>query len=466
MWPPVPSFERIFRRKACCAWVALFLAAGVRAQVPDVTGTMPEDRFPVLRKLLESALRQSPGALEKQLEIAVHEARIYGADARRLPQLGASGSFDQSQSAVSGSNSRRNRDSGLFYNVEASQAVFHWGALKNESARARVGVAMAGKNYQEALRLVTVDLRRQFLLLIAKKAALVQQRDRQRLRAAELKLAQEKFSEGLVAESEVTGRRLAFEEGGVDLARDEAEFAALRRGLARIAAVPDLPEDDVPADLPDPRLPLDLAAQVLHTLLRDGAKHTYQVQLQELEARQAELSYRIAKVRLLPKFSTSIGHRVENTTNVASGNVDQQGIERQAVSLRADWPIFDGFAAKGATQEALATKRVAEQRRTAAADSIMEQAQVLQRQLGVEIEALRMVDRRRALADSELRRVKEEVERGNARRNLIEEKNSQVLLSHAASAVQRANLLTLWSQFISIAGADPLLKTVPVSHAR
>jgi outer membrane protein TolC len=375
--------------------------------------------------------------------------------------LGGTFDFASNETAVSENTSRKTRDSGLFYRVELNQALFHWGALKNESARARIAVAIAQRNFQEAHRLVALGLRQSYLLLVTKKAALVQARDRQRLRETSLQLTRDKLARGIASEGEVTGWLLAVEENAFELERQENEFAGMLHTFARTAGLKEFREADVAADVPEIVPQVEAAARLLAGILRDRARSSFEVQVHELQAREADLAYRIAQVRLLPKLGATVGHYVENTTNATAIGVEQRGVIRQSVGVRADWAIFDGFAAKGAKQEALASKRLAERRLESAAERLMEEAQRQERSVALEAQAVKLTDRRRTLAAAGLARLKDEVQLGNRPASEIEEATANVFQANAASAAARARYLGEWSALVSLAGADPLLQVSP-----
>jgi hypothetical protein len=134
--------------------------------------------------------------------------------------------------------------------------------------------------------------------------------------------------------------------------------------------------------------------------------------------------------------------------------------------LNAQWAIFDGRATQGAKREALAAKRLYGSRMENAAADAVERAQGLERLLKVEAAAMEMAETRRAIAIESLRRQSEEVELCNLAAAATDEATSQVLLSEANLAQARATYLRIWSEFVSVAGADPLLTPFLARHAR
>lgn len=448
---------------ALCA--ASWFPAAALAQSGDLESTLPEHHFPGLKRLLEGAVKRSPTMLENEIEIALSDARVAIENSPRLPNVWGDVRYDNSQSAVSGVNSRRNRDSGVFYNFQVGQALFHWGALKNAAERARLGVGIAEKNYQEVYRLLALEIRRSFLNLVANKAALQHLRNSHVLKEDDLKLEQDRFSRGAASRGDVFGKEQAVTESALQIQRGETALAAGLRSLSRISGTR-LTAEDIPDDVPEIAYSPDLTRALVDALLRDGAQSTFEAQVLQMRVDDAELAYKIARVRLLPRFGINAGHSVENTTNVTGATVDQQGVERQTVTLRADWSIFDGFRTAGEKRMALRSKRLNETRLAHSIERILTEAQQLQDSLTLEANVVRVADNYRVLAQGEIGRVKEEVELNNAAPYAIKQAEEAHLYRIALSASARARLLSEWSALVSLVGADPALKNIPARYVR
>lgn len=436
------------------------VSGGVCAQPVDLENTLPESQLPALKRLLESAVQQAPEVIARQLEVALSQARIYAADAPRIPRLSGGINYDSSQSAVSGSNSRTNRDNGLFYRIELSQSLFHWGALKNESARGRIGVAIADKNYREVYRVLALGIRQSYLELVGRKAQLVQLRYAQKLRTDDLEVEKDNLKNGVTAEGVVAGLQLALDANAIELERQEADFKARCQALSRIAGAAALTEEDVPAEMPSTAIPPELAKNLVTEFLRGGASSALEVQLWELKNKDADLAYKVARVRSLPKFGTSVGHSVENTTNVTGASVDQQGVERQTIRVTADWAMFD-WANRGAKKETLASKRIIERQLVTSKERLMEEAQRLEKSIAIEAKAVAMADYQQVLAVAELDLVSQEAGRGLIPRYEIDKSTGNLNVQKMAQAMARARLVGEWCAFVSLAGIDPALKKLP-----
>ena len=455
------------RHRRALAVVAGWLAiATARGQSVETAGTLPEDYLPALKTILDSAMKQSPQVILKELEVAQWEARVYMTDAQRLPGVGGNMNYAENQTAISNNASTRTRDSGLFYNFSINQTLFQWGALKNQSEIARIAVAIAEKDYAEARRSLAVALRQQYLMLITRKALVRHGRFALNIQQADFAMAKDKLAQGTASQGEVFGKQLGVEDTSLQVARGEAEFASLRRAFARLAGLGEFTEEAVPLDIPRPAYSTERTASLLAAFLRDGAKSTFAVAVAQMRIREADLNYRIARVRLLPKFSAQAGFSVQNTTNASATSVTQTGVAQESVAIAGDWRIFDGFATKGAKLEALATKRLHERELQTAVETALDAAQRLERELALDVREMDQCDIRRTLAQGGVDRAKEDIGLGKLPTTAVDAATANLYIAEFNCANARAKFLWQWSEFVSLAATDPVVNNLPNHYAR
>jgi len=447
-------------------WVSLLPLAASGAGRQDVVGTLPEDYFPELKTILQLARERAPRVIAAEIEIALSEARRDVADAPRLPQLAAYLNAAGNQTSISGNEGTRSRDQGFFYNVALNQALFHWGALKNQSAIARINEEIARRNHGEAYRLLALNLRQLFLALVAKRTVLNQAQHALDLLEAGIEVEREKLSRGLVARNSMMQREIGLRETRLYVRRLDAEFAADRRRFARLAGRSDLAEGVIPEEMPRPAHSPALASILLAVMVQDGAASTFEAKVAELRMREAELRYDIEKVRLRPRVFVSAGTGLENATTATADTVTQQGVTRHTVSLSAQWAIFDGFASRGARMEATAVRRQQEREFDHVTAETLARAQQLERELSFDAEALAISESQREIAAESLRQVAAQFELGNQPKSAVDHARSGLLAREAGSAGARAVYLSRWSELVSLAGADPVLNTFSERHAR
>jgi outer membrane protein TolC len=450
--------------------VVLFVLGSIRAgaQTDGIGGSMPEDYLPSLKPILETALQRSPQLIAAELERMLAEFRIEGAMAARLPNLGGNLSYATNQTAVSSNTSSQTKDNGLFYSLSVRQALFHWRALQNQSDSARINAFIARRSYDLARRELGVLLRRAFLALVVEKSRLRAMAESLRLMRSEFEVTKEKKERGTVSPAALEGDRLRLREVQLEFDRAASEYEGNRGRFARLAGLKaaEFPEAAVPAEIPSPKFSPDLATALSASVLRDGAKSTLEYEINNLRVRDSLLRLSMEKVRLYPKFYASAGLSLENSTNVNGNTVSQQGIQRRTLSVFGEWTIFDGFATRGVIREALATRRAQERRLESETEALLQNIQNLDRTIRLDAEHLALAEIRQGMAVEGQKVLAREFEFGNASKVELDRAQSQILGAAARCQESRAAFLGRWSEFVALAGADPLSNLSPARHVR
>jgi len=432
----------------------------------EIAGSLPEDHFPELKGLLEAAVNQAPQLVLREIEIAQSEARLVQVNSQRLPGVGGRLEYAARETSVSNNTTTRDRNNGFFYNISFNQPVYHWNALKNQTEMSKIGVLIAEKNYTEGLRTLAVLLRRYYVELVARKSA---------LRAAEFALgrikadlasAEDRFKNRMASAAEVGGLLLTFDDQNLAVARSREEFTVLLRVFVRLSGVKELSPDSIPSAFPKTTYPSVAATELLARFLRENGGQSFQVQIAALRVEEADRNYRIQKVRLLPKFNLGGGYSLENSTNATQTSVVQTGVASQSVGINAEWRFFDGFATRGAKREALLSKRFYEHQVKTFSEAALDEAQALKRALDLESQAVALSERRRGLAEGQVKRAQEEIALGKLPPTALQAANNALYQSEAVDAAARATFLVRWSEFVSLVGEDPALNLIPVRYAR
>jgi outer membrane protein TolC len=452
-------------RRGVILFAAVLLAGMARAETVSVAGTLPEDYLPGLKTILATAFERSPKLILAEYERAVGEARIYSANAPRLPSVRGSSEYASNQTTASGNNSSQSRASGFFYRFEASQALYHWGALQNQSRAAQISLLVEQKKYALAARELGIELRKAYLALIVEKVRLRQGREALRIFRADLAVLQEKNQAGLISAAVLEGEKLRGREIALELDRGEAELAANRRRFARLAGVAEFTEEQIPDDVPRLEHRAALATALTAALLRDGAKSTLEYEVYDLRVREALLREKIARTGQLPKFFAGAAYSLENNTAVIGNSISQEAFRRQSVSVSAQWSIFDGFATRGAVREALAVRRLHERTLAARVEATLQDAQIMERSLALDAEQLNLAETRHSIAVEGRKRVADEAALGNLPAGDVERAQLNILQADAANVAARVAYLGRWCDFVALAGDDPVLQTLPARYA-
>lgn len=462
---PGSRFRRALRRAPWWLFLPALVWSVASAQVAGVAGTLPEDYLPGLKPILVEAMRQSPQMILQQITIAQNEAQVYQADSQRWPSVGGNVRYDSNQTGVS-SGGTSSRDSGLFYSFSINQALFHWGEIKNQGRIARIQVAIAQKNYAEAYRVLATQLRVSYVGLVQRNAFLRQARYDLKLKQAQLAALKERLKNGTASPGDIAGMTLGLSETQLHVDQLQADFDNERHRFSRLAGIPDIPADKIPDEMPVPQFHQKLASRLLAGFLSGGADDTFKAQVAEMNARAARLQYKIARVRLLPKFDAGVQHSRESSTTATPTEVTQTAITRDTFEVRGNWNIFDGFATKGAKLQARADERYWEKERQIETDSAMDEAQQLARTVALDARAADIAKQRQDGAALLLRRAEEAMKAGTASQDDVNNATNTLRLAQANSAVARATYLSDWSAFVSRVADDPILNNLPPRYVR
>ena len=454
--------QRVLSRAAITLVTLLFVSA-VRAQWDNLTGTMPEDYLPALKPILAQALETSPQIIGKRFEQLVQEAKVEEERSKRLPQVGGNFDYGITQSAYTNS---QDRNTGFHYNVGASQALFHWNALKNQQAAAKLSLLATEKSYALYYRAVSNTLRKAYLALVIEKAGVRQRSTAVDLARRDEKVADTKFEAGTVSAAVRETERLRLREAEFELKRAESEFETNRRRFARLVGMADLAADAVPDELPRPAHSEERTVGMAAIVLRDNAKSSPEYEIWDLKVKEAELGQKIAATRLLPKFGASINYSLENNTYVNGNTVQQNAVTRESVGVGGSWPLFDGFATRAAKKQALTARRIAEHQRALGVEELLETVQTLQRKLRYDAEMLEFVAIRRGNAEDALKLAAQEAEFGNVPKGIVENAQLAVLLADRNNYEARAVYLGDWCDFVAVAGEDPVFNNLSARYVR
>jgi outer membrane protein TolC len=441
-------------------WLAIPL--GVLGQPTPNLPPLPEDLIPALRPILVSALAQSPQMIARNIDIAQAEATRIGDRAGMLPSLGTTvqyGNNNTTSTYATATYSSTNQ--GVLYSGSANQAIYHWGALKAQADIGKIGVRIAERNYADAYRQLIVTVRTQYLTLIGKKVRL-------RAATAALQLAEEALA---AVRDKVKAKTLSpGADVGSQLTVDDARLARDRliedveysvRVFDLSIGQNDFGVQDVPDDIPRPSYAPERSAQLLLRFLQEQGETTYGVANLHDQIKQAELNYRMAKVRLRPMIGFSAYFSQQPGANVGPGYLSQYNNQSENFDIVANWTIFDGLATRGAKLSALSSKRSLERTLRTTVERTMADARDLEKQLGFSWRELDLTQQRCDMAESGVNSAIDYVKRGLAPATDIGAARMGAYQYEYALATARADFLNQWSQFVSTLCVDPMLDVIP-----
>jgi outer membrane protein TolC len=388
--------------------------------------------------------------------------------ANLLPRLDSSIYYSTNKTAVSDKTDVSSKSDGLFYSVSLYQPLFQWGTLKAQSDAAKIGIEVAQKNYAEAYRLLAVSIRQQYAALIVRKASRKIAAEGVRVSQAQLDVEEERLRAGRISAGEVMAPRLAVEEAKLAYERSDADMAQAKRTLSRLTGQPELDDPAIPDTIPISQeyYGADRAAAQLNFFVAAGVDEYLPLQVLQAQIKQADLNYKVAKFRLFPKLAMVGSISQSNQTNASATAVSQVGVNSQNLNVQAIWPIFDGFATSGAKMSALATKRANERQMDVQRRFVLDAARDLELQLRYAARAARLADTRRYLAEDLMKRTEDNLKRGVSTQKEFDGAVAAFNVSDLIAMQQRADLLSRWSDFLSLTGGESALKHVSARYLK
>ena len=448
-------------------WACLFLSWGmvapVQAEPIDPAKTLPDKELAVLDEILVQALKQSPDMLMKSIELAQ-------ADAFRLAQASAlwpsvSGDMRYAKNYLSTTNSDRSTGEGFFYNFGINQPVFHWGSVRASADIGALQRKIAQKNFAEAYRLLVSLLRQQFLGLIHEKKWLQNQSYSLEILERGFKLDEEKYANGNLAQSAFDASRLAIEDQRLAMARIQSDWQQMKRVFMRLAGLHELSDERIPNTVSRPAWTDDQATRLVTGFQQsDGARQVPQAEMFTYVIRQNDLLYRIAKTRLLPKFSFFAAASLQNQTNATRNSVSQVATSNETYGLVANWSIFDGFATRSAKLGALAGKRLYTLQLQNYLDVLREEISSVTDQANLAARAVALAEQRRERAAGSLSYAQEEAKQGRASPKDVAQAQIQYDAVELAALDNRIALYNQWSRLVGLLWVDPILQNLPATY--
>ncbi len=439
-------------------------AVAVWAETPPIEGTLPEDYLPALRPLLKEAVERSPTTISASITLAQAEAGRYLSAASLWPSVSANTGYQDTTENVSGGTPSTAK--GFTYGASLSQPIFQWGAYKNSAQIGSLGVKIAERQYADAYRTLAVTIRDQYMGLIAAKIALRNARFQQHLAEQALATQHARFEAGSVSQAEVQGFTMNVDDATLAADRADEDYRYAKRVFTRLIGTDDIGEEQIPIALPHPEYSSNLADAVLAGFVGEGIESTFQSEVYHMYLEQADKTYSIAKVRLLPKINAGASYNYSYQNSVAATAVSQVGIKSESFTLSGNWTLFDGFATRGAKLSALANRRQYERLRQTYIDTTVDSITYMRHQLGFAQRAMASSEVHNALIEAEMKRINDDKALGYASQATIDAGTLNFNATQYYMAIGRRDFLSRWSQFISLAGVDPALVNVPSRYVR
>ena len=429
---------------------------------------MPENYFPGLKRLLESAVSQSPRMIARAADEAAAEGARITARAGQLPRLSGSGQYYPWQRDIrlraDGSKDRLNSDR-LTYYLNMSQPIYHWGALRNATRIGEIQLKAAEGQTAETYRLLVQAIRAQYLQVIISKKTLVRTRFSQKLAEADFALAQDKLASKVIAPSAMFSVQMNLDQAKLSTDQAEEAYASAKRTLAKLAGAPELADDDIPDEIPVLERKLALMQSMMQEAIGEGDKAPPSYALEGLhdQIEIERLNYKNIKARLRPNVDFVLGASQDQQSYTADiGN--RYGVQSFYTGVSVSWSIFDGFATRGLKRSSLARQRQLKQSYREMSEGLIEQARSQLKQVGFAERSMALADKYLVASQGGLNSTKDNVKRGLSSSSDVDAAQLNTYDAEIRAFNARYDFLMKSAAFFSTLLKDPALSSLPRSH--
>lgn len=426
----------------------------------DAGVVLPEDVMPQLKPLIEQAMRQSPRMLEQNLSLAQSEADWYMARASSLPSVGGYAVY-QLQQETRADAVRQNgmltdvssRTDKYYYNIMASQAVWHWGALEASRKIARIDRELATINYDEAYRALAAEVRASYLGLVLSRMAVRNAGHVLRMAQENLARQQVRYSANQITYGQIMQDQLQVDDASLNERRARADFDFVLGAFRALTGNDQFAEADIPDSITDVTRAPAVASVVASSL----GESSVSIRAAEKTVARAKLGLIGPRFNLYPKLSALAGG-TRDEINRDINQYNKYQVDTWYVGAQINWSVFDGFSTKGQKLAAYTRLRRAEQQLARLRESLPRTLERERLDVGFTWEAYQNAKMRLRMAREQVEYMLDLLARGEASQDRVDvaraAMNTQLYNTQSALAAHFGAAV----QYLSSQGLDPLGK--------
>lgn len=438
----------------------LLVAVAAFATQMVVGNTVPEAYLPGLNSILKEAVSQSPRMINRNLDLEIADNDLVQSKSGLLPNVGGYTRFAKTRDDRADQTGTVSVDK-VAFDWQVSQAVFHWGALRNNARIGEIRKEMAQGNYRDGYRMLAQEIRSQYLGLIVRKNYLARARFNLAHQRELLTQAEARYEKREISDTQVSMARLSVEQAELSLDRTADDYDNFKAGFSRLVGRgATIADEDIPDDVPAINYEKGGFDSLLAGFLSQKEPMTITALNRRKQLEIEKLNYEVSKTRLLPKFNVVAG--VTQDEQSYSLNVAQRyRVLSYYAGLQVSWTIFDGLAARAATANVLARMRQIENDQRMYLDSLGSTMQSQARQIDFAARQMSLADRGLAGNISLLATRKDEARRGLASDADVRQVELSVMDARIGAINSRSDYLMKSADFVGQTSGDPVLANLP-----
>jgi outer membrane protein TolC len=447
---PLAFMKLSLLRSALFAGAMAFGTCSNCALASSVDLPLPESEMPALEELVKSALSKSPRTMAHDFAVLIADYQEMINSASLYPQVGGSYQY-QVRAEDQGFGDGYVAASRTFYNLNVSQALWHWGSVRAAARVGELGAMIAKHDLAGVRRSLALEVRDAYLALILQKMGVRNTRFADDLVKKTLEQQEVRFKAAEITSGEISIARLRKDESSLAVDRASSDLAFAIDAFRRLTGFDSFSEASIPNVIaPPPEEPAQTTP-----IESKGYLKSESLLINELQIEQAKLNYKIDRKLLWPKLNAIAG--VAQDDNLYSTTQGTITTTVAFVGLHLQWSIFDGFSAKGRRLQSRTRLRQLQETRSDLIATLGTSANLQAAQVGFTWRAYEHARLRKQWAEGGVAHEKDNLTRGLSSEEQIA--NAQAVLNQAELVANDAlaKFYSASARYASTMQADPLI---------
>ena len=312
----------------------------------------------------------------------------------------------------------------------------------------------------EGYRLLVQEIRGQYLQLVINKAVLAKARLSLRVAEDNIAVSQTKLEKKVISEADMAMVRLALDRAKLGADQVGEDYENSKSVFAKLCGTPVLSDDQIPEEIPDASGTSPAFEPMLTAFTSQKELNSFNLKYLSDQIEVEKLSYKNITTRLRPQFNFLTGtsqDQISYTTNLAA----KYKVTDYFAGLQVSWPVFDGFATKGAAASSLARRRELEQSYKDLSANLADQARSQLKQVGFARRGMDIANRLLESSAGALRDKKADATRGLASDADVNTFQLAYQDAQISAYTARTGYLMKSADYLSTLLEDPALANLP-----
>ena len=432
-----------------------------RAQTPQpVSVPLPEAFFPGLKGMLDSAIKQSPRMILRNLDNAMAEQDRIAARAGQLPTIGGSLQYNPLERDYRADHPGFLKTQQLTYNLTLNQPLYHWGELKANTRIGELRQKITQGQTADSYRLLVQEIRSRYMAVILSKTVVARDQLNLAIARDQLAVAQEKYEKKVFSDADMFIPHLNCDQATLAADKSAEDYHTAKLTLAKLTGTAVLEDSQVPDEIPSVTAAQDRLEGLMNAYVSQKEPKSYALDNLRSQLEIERFNYTVANARLKPKLNMVLGTSQDQQSYTADISTRYQ-LETYFAGIQVNWSIFDGFSTRSMVKNALLRRRQLEQNIEDATTNQLDEVRSEFKQLGFSARGMELAERVYGSSEAGLHMKQDDLKRGLASDAEVSAARLNYYFSQVSAFNARADYLTRTSEFLSTILEDPALANLP-----